>query len=115
MALRWLTSADVWGLLVNLFKGAVRITLAAPYMITSVPDNYREVMRQRVEDADSEAKLRLTVTIEVSRREVLDLMEAVNQLNQMNPWHKGVARRLRELAVRIGNALDRAEDTKRGP
>jgi hypothetical protein len=74
------------------------------------PKDYREEMRQRVLDADREAAKRHTVSLVVSRQNALDLIEAYNQLNQMNPWFRGVARRLRDLSLRISDALDNVED-----
>lgn len=70
-------------------------------------------MRKRVEEADGEAAVRHPVTVDASRRQVLDLLEAVGQLNSMNPWYRGVARRLRALAISLGDALDRSEDERR--
>jgi hypothetical protein len=73
-------------------------------------------MRRRVEEADARNTNKHGVLLKVSRQNVSDLIEAFNQLNQMNPWHRGVARRLRDLAMSTRDALDEINaDVSRRP
>ena len=76
---------------------------------SAVPDEYRDRMRRKVAEADeAHRETSMKVTMEVSRQLQTDLIEAFNQLNSMNPWYRGIARRLRDHAIAMRDALDRA-------
>lgn len=82
-------------------------THAMPASSTTVPtEEYRERMRRKVDEADVASLDTQEVHLNVSRQTAADLIEAFNQLNQMNPWYRGIARRLRDLSIQVSDALD---------
>lgn len=77
--------------------------------LSSEKEQYQKDMAAKIRAADDENFQQIEVTIKMSRREYLDLVEAYKFLRQINPWLKSVGTRLEKLAVKAREALARAD------
>ena len=66
-------------------------------------------MREAIEAANEAAKQKTDVEISAGRQDVLDLLDAEATLRSMNPQMHATGQRLRDLARRIRDALDKKE------